>query len=676
MKDVDSTEIIYKEKKNSFFSNPLLVNKFRNEQIDSAIDHIIKIAQGDYTTRLSLSGSDERIDSFRFAINLLSEELYSKKKELENKNATLKKYSHFIESVTEAISDFIYILDVNSGIILYTNHEKNNFFTQDENSLDSLNIEKLKKKIHPEDLSVFNASVNKIGEKGINKSCEFRVLSPNNEWIWVYQEITPFIINENDRIEQVLGKVTDINELKEKEQSIFFSEEKYKSLSESSRDAIVITNNDGKILSWNRGAENIYGFTEYEIIGNSIDTVIPDFCRDIILSDFYLQINDEKFDDNKTPLIEFPSLHKNGLEFPVEISLSIWGNIDEKHYIGAIIHDISERKKVEKELNMLSLVAKESTQSIFICNAKSEVEWINNSFTETTGYNAIELKGKTINELLNIISKDKFEIFKICTGLEKRDPIKGEISCYNKTGKPFWFGYDIVPVFDSDNRISNYVATNTDITRKKLLEKKLLASNDEKEVLLKEIHHRVKNNLQIINSLLDLQIRRNKDSSVNDILLNSKNRIKSISLIHEQLYKHDHLSKINFSVYLEILASNIANTASRHININIINQMDPLLIDVNTAIPLGLISNELILNAYKHSFNNRKEGSIILSFKLNNKKHELIIEDNGVGLPDDFEKRKGDSLGYKIVNSLIRQIDAEIETDSKPNKGTKISILF
>ena len=104
--------------------------------------------------------------------------------------------------------------------------------------------------------------------------------------------------------------------------------------------------------------------------------------------------------------------------------------------------------------------------------------------------------------------------------------------------------------------------------------------------------------------------------------------------------------------------------------------MDPLLIDVNTAIPLGLISNELILNAYKHSFNNCKEGAIILSFKFNNKKHELIIQDNGVGLPEDFEQRQSDSLGYKIINSLIRQIDAEIKIDSKPNNGTKISILF
>lgn len=213
------------------------------------------------------------------------------------------------------------------------------------------------------------------------------------------------------------------------------------------------------------------------------------------------------------------------------------------------------------------------------------------------------------------------------------------------------------------------------IKERKRAEQQTKASLKEKEVLLKEIHHRVKNNLQVISSLLNLQRGSIKDPQTLEIFQESQNRVESMALIHEQLYRSKDLSRIDFADYIRNLVANLfcsyevrANAITLKINV------DNVLLDINAAIPCGLIINELIANSLKYAFPVGKEGEIWIEFNSNNDKFTLIVADNGVGFPQDLDFQNTNSLGLQLVNALTEQLEGNIELDN--SVGTKFIITF
>jgi len=209
-----------------------------------------------------------------------------------------------------------------------------------------------------------------------------------------------------------------------------------------------------------------------------------------------------------------------------------------------------------------------------------------------------------------------------------------------------------------------------------LAEERIKASLKEKDVLLKEIHHRVKNNMQIISSMLGLQSAYVEDETFNTLLKDSQGRIKSMALIHEKLYQSDNLAYINFTEYVNSLISylkNSYNMSDDKIKIN--TNIEDMSLNIDMAIPLGLIINELISNSYKHAFKDNPKGEINLS--INTEKsgcYLLTVEDNGVGLPVDFDISTTKSLGLQLVNVLVDQISGSLKIYS--NVGAKFEIYF
>ncbi|MFK5856756.1 MAG: histidine kinase dimerization/phosphoacceptor domain -containing protein [Bacteroidota bacterium] len=206
----------------------------------------------------------------------------------------------------------------------------------------------------------------------------------------------------------------------------------------------------------------------------------------------------------------------------------------------------------------------------------------------------------------------------------------------------------------------------------KIIEKALV----EKETLLKEIHHRVKNNLQLISGLLELQVDQTDDEYVKEMMEEGKSRVRSMSLIHEQLYESNDLGKIDFREYLNKLTNDIAiafNTPEKEINFQI--KVRQFSLDINTAVPLGLIVNELIANAYKHAFKGREKGNIIIDLvPVENEETQLRIIDDGIGLPKEFDPLSKRSLGLRLVQGLIRQLGGEYAYECK--KGTQFMLQF
>ncbi len=216
-----------------------------------------------------------------------------------------------------------------------------------------------------------------------------------------------------------------------------------------------------------------------------------------------------------------------------------------------------------------------------------------------------------------------------------------------------------------------------EIIELKLSKNELKKALDEKELLLKEIHHRVKNNLMIISSLLDLQSHYIKDKDDFDLFKESKNRAYSMALIHEKLYRSTDLKMIDFGDYISKLAYDLFNVYTINPDkVRLIVDVEEIKLDVDTAIPLGLITNELLTNSLKYAFptSEKSDNTISIALSKNEDEYVLAIADNGIGLPQDLDYKNNDSMGMELVGSLIEQIDGEIELNGL--NGTEFKIAF
>lgn len=219
-------------------------------------------------------------------------------------------------------------------------------------------------------------------------------------------------------------------------------------------------------------------------------------------------------------------------------------------------------------------------------------------------------------------------------------------------------------------------ALQTEITHRMQAEKQLKLSLQGKEVLLKEIHHRVKSNLQVIGSLLRLQSRYTKDQQVLSMFRESQNRIKAMALVHEKLYQSQDLVRINFPEYISsLVASLLRSYGMNSANVNSQIDIDDISLEVDTAISCGLIINELVANSLKHAFPESREGEIRICLQAaSDQEFVLSVSDNGVGFPKDLDFQDTESLGLQLVCSLAEQLGANIELRS--HQGTEFKIAY
>jgi two-component sensor histidine kinase len=217
---------------------------------------------------------------------------------------------------------------------------------------------------------------------------------------------------------------------------------------------------------------------------------------------------------------------------------------------------------------------------------------------------------------------------------------------------------------------------STDITERKIAEEQIKKSLKEKELLLQEIHHRVKNNLQIIVSLLKLQSRYIHDKRDLDIINKSRARVETMSLIHEKLYRSSDLSNINLYVYIKDLTCNLIKAYGinqSEVTINV--KIDEIHIGIDTAIPCGLIINELVSNSLKHAFRIHQQGVIDIEYSRKDEKIIMNYADNGMGLAADIDIQSGNTLGMQLINTLVKQLDGSMEFDSSV-KGLKYTFVL
>ncbi|MBL4716399.1 MAG: sensor histidine kinase, partial [Bacteroidia bacterium] len=223
-----------------------------------------------------------------------------------------------------------------------------------------------------------------------------------------------------------------------------------------------------------------------------------------------------------------------------------------------------------------------------------------------------------------------------------------------------------------DNAQRAYLSMMEDLEAQK---KELDFSLNEKEILLQEVHHRVKNNMQIISSLLNLQSRQIKDKDALRMYNDSQARIRSMALVHEQLYQSNDFSKLEFDKYLHTLSNNLMSSYTLSANIDLNIDVTEVNLDLDRAVPTGLIVNELMTNSFKYAFHEKEFGEININMSLSNdEKITLVYSDNGIGIPTEIDWQKTDSLGLTLVRTLTRQLNGTIELDT--SKDTQFTLVF
>lgn len=332
------------------------------------------------------------------------------------------------------------------------------------------------------------------------------------------------------------------------------------------------------------------------------------------------------------------------------------------------------RQLVEKnmELEKLSLVASGTGNAVLIAGPTGNVEWVNEGFLSRYSVSYDSVIGSRIN-LLGIHHNVDSEIEKAVSEKHSRT---FESYLAKDHGKEKWISTTLTPVFDdAGGTLKKLLLVDADITPTKLMQQQIEHSLKEKDVLLKEIHHRVKNNLQIIISLLNLQSGYIKDEATLKAVKDGQLRVRSMALVHEKFYQAEELLEINFGEYIEKLCHYLYQAyGDKTDRIKIVLNVDPIGLDMDTAMPCGLLINEIVSNAYKYAFPGSREGQIFIDFHRNNGVITLSIKDSGIGLPPDFQEESSETLGMQLIQALTGQLDGNLTIDR--NNGAGFSVTF
>ncbi|MCC6599604.1 MAG: PAS domain S-box protein, partial [Crocinitomicaceae bacterium] len=490
------------------------------------------------------------------------------------------------------------------------------------------------------------------------------------------------LVHEQMRI-RIIEEINDVLKKEIKEHKItqqkLISQQNYtRNLIESSIDMILASDENGNITEFNHAAQKQFGYKQEEIIGKNTEILYADPEE--------VRMVRKTLAEKGEFVGEIRNIRKNGEIFTTLISASIIRD-DLGKIIGSmgVSRDITvarenERKILEHKAKLESIFNSTENLMIWTMNREHQLtsnnvnfyNWVKESLDEEI------VMGSVISKVLeDHIDIDLYQgqLLDSLTNAFRGRPQQVEFALKDKRSKTIWLQVFLNPVYLGE-KLEEISCLAYDITDRKSIDRRILEAFKEKEVLLQEIHHRVKNNLQVISSILNLQSSYVNDQKIIEILQESQNRIKSISFIHETLYRTADFSKIDFSEYLRTLTNNLIQSYRlQDCRVSLEASLQELNMHIDQAIPCGLIVNELVSNALKYAFAGRKEGILSLELHSEKRKASLRIADNGIGMPQDFLNKKTDSLGIQLVYTLIEQLDGTIQVNTAPT-GTEFLITF
>lgn len=515
-----------------------------------------------------------------------------------------------------------------------------------------------------------------------------------------------FVVNRSvfkDEKGEILGLVTvlqDITELRTSEKALEENEERYRIVTEQTGQLVYDNNLENNKLSLAGAIEEVFGYDVEEV-------------KKFDLDDWIEHIHPE---DKEHAVEKFVQARKRGGRDRVEYRLrkmdGTFINVEDTGTyllnengvvcrILGVVKDITERKLAQEKLEASEEKYRSFTQNFkgiaFQLNKDLAPEFVHGAVEKITGYTEEDfMSGKIFWEDL-VHPVDLPSVFKQVMRIKNSSgaydaEFEYRIKC--KDGKIKWVNEFYQKIPGKDGKPDKYQGAVYDITEKKEAEEALAKM---KEARIKEIHHRIKNNLQVIFSLLDLQAEKFEDEKVREAFRESQDRIISMALIHEELYQEKNIETLNFAAYIKKLSETLFQTYRLdHPGVSLeIDLQEDVFLDVDTAVPLGIIINELVSNSLKHAFPGQKEGKIRIRLNKAIKDESrpeggkgekpgdiglypgdtglhITVSDNGIGISENIDIKNPDTLGLQLVNALVNQLDGELEL--KKEKGTEFAI--
>lgn len=447
----------------------------------------------------------------------------------------------------------------------------------------------------------------------------------------------------------------------------------------------LILERTGKIVLVNAAVERMFGYERSELIGQSLEKLIPTALREGHWG--FLGAPPAR----ALPTgVEQHGVRSDGSEVPIEVGMSPLEAGTE--LILASVVDITDRKRAEREHDELMEQRKAtallrergrffelSIDMVCVANAKGYFEHLNPAFTEVLGYALEELQQKPY--LAFVHSDDRAATLREMQRLNAGIPTLAFTNRYRcKDGGYRWLQWRAAPESDGTlYAVARDVTPDLELVAElRAKQASLSQSLREREVLLQEVHHRVKNNLQIISSLISIQARQIDDAAARAALTDCKARVQTIAMIHEGLYQAKDFADVPFSRYARTLAQNIfhaSGTPSSRVALEL--EIEDVALSVDRAIPCGLILNELITNALKHAYPDGRGGVLRVALRKSQEEITLTVSDDGVGIRTGFEvltPGTSGSLGMQLVTTLTEQLEGRLELEH--NKGTTFRVTF
>ena len=577
-------------------------------------------------------------------------------------------------NITRQMPLGLYQVDIRTGLFISVNDVICEFTGYSREELLTMSAEDL---LTEESLRYFLERAGRI-QAGLPEpnQADLKIKIRGGDTLWI--NVISTFEYENGAPVRVSVIARDINDRKLAEEALRESEERYRHLFKYAPAGIYeIDFVNGRFASVNDLICEYMGYSREEMLDMPAIDILAEESRPAFFKRLEKILDGQPVEANP----EFLIRGKNGQEFWVVLNAKFLYENNRLKGAFVIAHNITERRRAEEALRLSEEKYRTLLESIeegyFEVDLKGRFVFFSDWFCEVTGYTREESLGLSVRDYLPPDTAEQLQkVFNTIyrTGLPAT---KLDYEVMLKNGDRRFHQLSASLSRDADGCPVGFRGAVRDVTAQKLAEKELKAALQEKDVLLKEIHHRVKNNMQVISSLLNLQEHQVTDATGRETLQEIRGRIMSMALIHEQLYRSTSLARIELQHYALDMAHFLLESYVAHRgHIKLLVDTDDVILDVDQAVPCGLILNEIITNSIKHALSGSSTGVITLKGRVTaDQEAELIIGDNGPGLPPGLDWRHTRSMGLSLVVGLAeQQLGGRIELDN--TQGATYTITF